>query len=219
MTDTIQKFDFNIDLLKAILWQYDNALRLQTILEGGQAWVNENHVEFWNNWYRDVFNLGTANDFGLAVWSIILGQPIFFPNVGNPDKPTWGYGEYHKNFENGNFVSTDGFTYRLSTESARIVLQLRYFQLTSAGCVPEVNRMLKYVFRNMGTAYLIDAHDMSQIYVFNFPLSSDLRFVFDNYDILPRPAGVESSYSVQVTETWGFDEYHENFDNGNFAEV
>ena len=40
-----------------------------------------------------------------------------------------------------------------------------------------------------GPAWLIDYGDMNQRYVFDFPLTSDLRYLFDNYDVLPRPAG------------------------------
>lgn len=218
MTVTIQPFDTSINLLQALLWQYNEATNLQTLLQEKQDWYNLNQTEFWDNWYHDVFDLRTANYFGLSVWSIILGQPIVFPNVGNPSKPTWGFGSFHKNFERGNFVSTGGFTYVLTEETARILLQIRYFQLTSAGTVPEINRMLKYVFQDYGAAWLLDGHDMTQTYIFTFPLSSDLKFLFNNYDVLPRPAGVGSTYREELIESWGFGPYHENFNHGNFTE-
>lgn len=220
MTDTIQQFDFDVDILQTILWQYNEATRLQSLLQQKQDWYNNNQTAFWDDWYRDVFDLRTANLFGLQVWAIILGQPIVFSNVSNPDKPTWGFGDYHRNFNRGNFMSTDGFTYRLSVETARVLLQLRYFQLTSSGTVPEINRILKSVFEeNYGFAYLRDNLDMTQTYIFNFALPSDMRFLFNNYDVLPRPAGVGSNYEVIVVETWGFGPDHENFDNGNFSEL
>ena len=76
MAATIQEFDFSVDLLQAILWQYNNATSLQSLLNSEQAWVIENQTEFWENWLRDVFDLRTANEFGLSVWSIILGIPL-----------------------------------------------------------------------------------------------------------------------------------------------
>jgi len=218
MAKTIQQFDFSVDLLQALLWQYNEAKNLQELLTEKSAWYTENQTYFWENWYRDVFDLRTANDFGLAVWSIILGQPLFI-NKGPDNKPTWGFGQYYVNFERGNFSSQTGSSYRLSTETARILLRLRYYQLIGSGCVPEVNRLLADVFKDRGKAYLIDNLDMTQLYIFTFPLSSDLIFLFNNFDILPRPAGVGSSYQVIVNESWGFDQYHENFDNGNFSEL
>ncbi len=213
MTETIQPFDPSVNLSQSLLWQYNDAVNLQALIEDKQSWYNLNQSQFWTDWYRDVFDLRTANLFGLSVWSIILGQPIVFNNVQDPDRPTWGFEQYHLNFTNGNFVNSNS-TYVLRPETARILLQLRYFQLTSSGTVPETNRMLKYVFKNLGQAYLIDNNDMTQTYFFLFVLPSDLVFIFNNYDVLPRPAGVLSSYEVVTENPWGF-ETRENFDNGN----
>lgn len=198
MIETIQTFDTSVNVTQALLWQYNEASRLQELLQEKQVWYTTNQTAFWDDWYRDVFDMRTANMFGLSVWSIILGQPIVFNNVGNPAQIPWGFNShvFHTNFNRGNFVSTSGFTYILSTGVARIALQLRYFQLTSSGTVPETNRMLKYVFGEQGLAYLVDNGDMTQQYVFKFPLSSELEFLFRNADVLPRPAGVASGFEV-----------------------
>lgn len=218
MTDTIQQFDFSVDLLKALLWQYNNAPNLQELINEKQAWYELNQTEFWQNWLTDVFDLRTANDFGLSVWSIILNQPLFI-NLNPGATPSWGFGAFHTNFSRGNFsnATNQNNQLRLDTDTARRLLQLRYFQLTSSGTVPEVNRMLKYVFGDLGLAFLNDNHDMTQFYTFMFPLSTELTFIFDNFDILPRPAGVGSRYEILAEEPWAFDETRQNFDNGNFS--
>lgn len=218
MTTDIQQFDFSVDLLKALLWQYEKAENLQAILNSKAAWYTENQTAFWQDWYRDVFDLRTANSFGLSVWSIILGQPLFTNNA--PDsKPTFGFGEYHVNFTRGNFSSNTGSSQMLSMETARILLRLRYYQLTGSGTVPEVNRILADVFSSYGQAYLLDNLDMTQTYIFRFVPPSDLIYLFNNFDILPRPAGVGSDYNVIISESWGFGDNHENFNNGNFSEL
>lgn len=219
MTNSIQQFDYTADLLRAILWQYDNAPNLLAILQNEQAWYDVNHTQFWNDFYTDIFNLDTANDFGLQIWSIILGQPLFV-NFLSDGRVTWGFGSEHENFERSNFASDASGSYRLPASTARVLLKLRYFQLTSAGTVPEINRALKWIFgEEYGVAWLNDNHDMTQMYTFTFPLPSDLIFIFNNFDVLPRPAGVGSEYRVIVNDAWGFDEFHENFDNGNFSEL
>jgi hypothetical protein len=218
MADTIQQFDFSVNLLKALLWQYNEAKNLQGILEGEQAWFNTNQSEFWQNWIRDVFDLRTANEFGLQVWAIILGQPLFL-NKGPDNKPTWGFGQYYVNFERGNFSSQTGSSFKLSTASARVLLRLRYYQLIGTCTPPSINRMLADVFSSYGAAFVLDNQDMTQTYTFTFALPSDLVFLFNNFDVLPRPAGVGSDYNVIINESWGFDQYHENFDHGNFSEL
>ena len=86
----IQQFDFTVNLLQALLWQYNGALNLQGLLEAKQNWYNVNQTAFWQNWYYNVFNLETADQFGLVVWSIILGFPVY---VNNPaqDVPIFGF--------------------------------------------------------------------------------------------------------------------------------
>lgn len=213
----IQDFDYSVDLLRAILWQYNDAARLQSILYSKQEWYNVNQSEFWDDWYHDVFNLQTANDFGLSVWSIILDIPIVVTlEPSDPDVPSWGYEEFHTNYNNGNYAQQYTGALHLSTEQARTVLRMRYFQITSRGTVPEINQFLEILFGDLGGAYVIDALDMSMIYVFLFALPSELQFVFQRYDILPRPAGVGVSYLSLPAIPWGFDEFNENFDNGTF---
>jgi hypothetical protein len=218
MTDTIQQFDSSVDLLKAILWQYNDAVNLQTLLEEKAAWYKANHEDFWEAWRRDVFDLRTCNDFGLTVWAIILQQNLFAVTEGSGE-PTWGFEQYHRNFTRGNFGGATGEVHKITADTARILIQIRYFQLTSSGTIPETNRMLKWVFReNYGPALLVDNHNMTQTYVFGFPLSADLRYIFKNFDVLPRPAGVGSNFIVTLIEPFGFEATHANFDHGNFLE-
>ncbi|NIT55538.1 MAG: DUF2612 domain-containing protein, partial [Aliifodinibius sp.] len=64
----------------------------------------------------DVFNLDTANDFGLSVWSVILNTPLTVENnEPEPDNSNWGFGNNRKNFNNGNFTAF-GSSFALKTE-------------------------------------------------------------------------------------------------------
>lgn len=204
MTDTIQKIDYSVDLLKAVLWQYDNATNLQEILAARQAWYTENQEEFWINWEKDVFDLRTANSFGLAVWSIILGIPIYI-NVPNGTGESWGFGEFHANFNRGNFSVGNNSTIQISTEDARTLLRLRAYQIQSAGCVPEINRELADIFTPYSTepgippAFVFDNYNMTCSYIFNFQLPSELQYVLQYFDVLPRPAGVQSNIIIEFT--------------------
>lgn len=198
MTTTIQEFDFSVNLLQALLWEYNDAVNLQGILASQQAWYTDNQTDFWTNWYTNVFDLRTANDFGLQVWAIILGLPLYV-NLSAEGRPTWGFEEFHVNFTRGNFASGAGSTIKLDTEIARIVLRLRAYQIQSAGCAPEINRMLADVFADYVDpgevpAYVEDGLDMTCTYKFLFPVPSEMAFAFNFLDVLPRPAGVELSF-------------------------
>jgi hypothetical protein len=212
----IQIFDPSVDLLNALLWQYNSAPNLEGLIQQKQDWYNANQTAFWNDWVRDVFDLRTANDFGLAVWSIILNIPLAITSSGDDDdKPIWGFDIYRENFNNGNFATTPNTS--LTTEQKRLVLRLRYFQLVTNGTVPEINRFFAYLFEPLGLAYLVDGYAMNGRYVFGFPLTSDLELVITEYDLLPRPAGVKVDFVIiGEADGWGFGRYHENFNNGNF---
>lgn len=218
MSASIQDFDFSVDLLRAVLWRQNEASNLLSLLEQKGAWYETNFTEFWESWVRDVFDLRTANDFGCAVWAIILGVPLALivpPNAG----PQWGFGpstNHRQNFNHGNFgISSAGVG--LSLEQKRILLQLRYFKLVSRCTVPEMNRRLKELLGQYGSVYVLDANDMSYTtYVFGFQPNSALQFVLENFDVLPRPAAVGIRFIVSTRPSFGFGPFNRNFNNGNF---
>lgn len=218
---TIQTVNASADILRALLWQHNHAARLESLLQAKQAWYDENQQGFWSDWVRDVFDLRTANDFGLTVWAIILGLPLgaeLPPNNG----PRWAFGSAgsrRRNFGRGNFGSLSNTLAGLTTEQKRLALRLRYFQLVSRCTVPEINRYLAQVFEDVGSVYVLDAGNMEfATFVFSFVPSSPLEFILRNFDLLPRPAGVGLRFIVSAEGVWGFGPDNENFDNGNFYE-
>ena len=214
----IQLFDFSVNLLQALLWEYNGATNLQALLQDKYDWYYQNQQQFWQQWITNVFDLRTANDFGLAVWSIILGQPTFINTAPSPPtQAVFGFGVNNQNFNNGNFGSLTGNTYQFPTEWARLILQFRYFQLVSSGTIPETNRMLKYLLSNYGPAYLLDSLNMTQTYILDFTIPSQLSLILQNFDILPRPAGVQSQVLQGNLVYFGFGGYNANFNNGGFA--
>lgn len=64
-----------INLEKTILWQYDKATRLTRIVLSKENWYKQNVTNFIVGFLIDIFNLKTANGFGLSVWGKILNFP------------------------------------------------------------------------------------------------------------------------------------------------
>lgn len=195
---TIQEFDYSVDVLSALLWQYNQAARLLSIMEQKQAWYDENQTAFWTDWEKNVFNLDTADQFGLTVWSIILDIPIIVVITPPSNIIGFGWGPLHKNFTHGNFKATTGGQ-QLTVEQARTVLKMRYFQITTRGTIPEINKFMSKLFEDQGSCYVLDNANMSMTYVFEFEIPSSLNYIFTNYDILPRPAGVSVAYEENLS--------------------
>lgn len=211
---TIQRFDFSVDLLRAILWQYNDASGLQSILRDKSGWYEENQKSFWENWTRDVFDLTTANDFGCAVWGVILGLPLSIGLPGSGSAPVWGLGPDNQNFENGPFGRLSSGAANLTLEHKRMLLRLRYFQLISDGSAPYANFVLQQVF---GQGYVLDNLDMTITYVFQEPLPFEVLTMLEEFDLLPRPAGVDINITYLTDKVFGFGPNNQNFENGQFG--
>jgi Protein of unknown function (DUF2612) len=216
MTTRIQPFDFSVDLLRAILWQYNDAARLQSILQQKNDWYATNQADFWSNWVTDVFDLKTANDFGLSVWALILNLPLSVIAPGTGARVVFGFGINNSNFNNSNFGRDGDSVISLTTEQRRLLLRLRWFQLISDGTIPHINFALRDVFGpNFG--YVLDHYDMTASYVFSDALPSAVQFVLQQFDILPRPAGVKIDILINPQDVFGFAPYYLNFNNGTFG--
>lgn len=215
---TIQNVDYSVDLLRALLWQYNRAEKLESLMTQKQAWYDENQSEFWRSWVRDVFDLRTANDFGLQVWAIILGVPLSISTEPTDlTQPAFAFGTLRQNFERGNYGSSGSGTITLTTELKRLILRLRYFQLVTRCTTPEINRFMASAFAAYGRVYVQDSNDMSFItYVFDFDLSAELVYALEYYDVLPRPATVGIAYIVTTREIWGFGDFNQNYERGTF---
>lgn len=187
----IQNIDFTSNIEKSLLWQYENAQNLKELVQRQQAWFDINQTEFWNDWVANVFNLDTANDFGLVVWSIILGLPLFVeitPDYIN--KKIFGFEEFWENYDNGSYSSESQGGTVLTLLERRLVLKLRYFQIITRCAVTEINENLNRIFAPLGSMYVLDNLDMSCEYVFDFTPSQNLLDVLIEFDLLPRPEAV-----------------------------
>jgi hypothetical protein len=189
-----QAFDLSVDLLQCLLWQYNDAEALTTLLERKQEWYGAAQEKFWSDWMFDVYDLTTANAFGLAVWAAILNVPLVVVPDAQASKPLFGFGSNNVGFTQGNFSSAQMLS-SLTVEQRRLVLRLRYFQLTTRGAVTEINAFLAKVFGE-GVVYVEDLGNMAARYVFTQPPSSAVELVLTEFDVLPRPAGVSVSYII-----------------------
>jgi len=210
----IQQFDFSLDLMKVVKWEYDQAPNLINILNLKQEWYSANHEQFWVAWERDVFNLLTANDFGLNVWSIILELPLYSVSGASPtDYPAFGFADFGLNFGNSNFATDADTVNRLSVEQKRDLLRMRWWQITSDGSMPSINHALNDVFG--ADVYALDGQDMTITVVYQKVLPNLMMNLLIEFDLIPRPSGVLINHLVKPRDAFGFANYGLNFDQTN----
>lgn len=188
------ELDLNVNLLRSVLWQYENADGLKSLVTGQQEWINIAHTQAWNDWVKNIFNLKTANAFGLAVWARILDVSLTIEREGSVDD-VFGFGIEHENFENGGFGIAAGATENIGIEPARSMLLARWFTLTYAPTVPNINMILEVLF-GVGEVYLADNLDMTMKYVFINEPNYRTRDILKNENFLPRPSGVAATFEI-----------------------
>ena len=183
---------FSADFRDVILWQYDRAENLKSLVAGKQDFYDKNIDQFYTDWYRDVFNLDTANYFGLIVWAIILGCTEYIEITKKLGQKAIGYGEYHKNFHESNFALSN-YIYTLPIESLRKLLKAQMYNFNSRGSLYDLNRLVTLSFPNHN-AYVTVA---DRVITFHFPIpldDDDMNLLLWS-NILPIPVGFKRTIS------------------------
>lgn len=173
--------DLGMDINKCITWQYNNAEKLKSIIALKAKWYSEHYTNFWKEWYEKVFNIDTANSFGLTLWGKLL----------NIERPT--------------YIDANGNKKVFDDEMFRLLLKGQIMLFNTNGSAFEVNRYLEFIFRSKGEIYAIDRYNMLfDLFVDYYPDEKE-KAVLENIYFLPRPAGVWLRIVNHVKdETFGF---------------
>lgn len=178
-----------------------------------QALVADWTSYFPNSWqdefYNVVWNIETAQGFGLDIWGriVVIGRNIKVPatnyfgfHVTNPQ--TWS------SFGQDSFYTGPASTATVTlTDSAYQVLILAkaYSNIASTDS-RSINQFLQKLFPGRGRAWVSDLGKMTMRIVFQFPLASWELAVLTNGGVLPRPAGVGATIAQIPLNTFGFAE-------------
>lgn len=206
-------------VLSQLMWQdqnNDNYLAYLRIIEN---LYKKYHSDFWQQWKKDVYDLNTANDFGLRIWSIKLDVPIFGTNTPDPlDFEAFGFdSDEALNFDNGSFATDSNEQYKLTTEQKRTILKLRFYQLQSDCNTVSTNKYLASLFGS-GKMYVINNQDMTLSVISDGSIDSEVLRAIEELDLIPREATVNLLFAIDSSEMFGFDSDYDNFDNGIFGD-
>lgn len=181
--DINEIFSFDTNLIENVIWQYEQAESLKSLISQKDKWYNTNLVGFWNTIIDEFLNIKTAKDWGLNLWGQILKVPRNY------------------SYNDNNMV--------LSTELYRRLILGELIKIRTNGSIPDINKYLNFVFRpDIGansTVRAIDNFDMSITYIFNFsPTDEELALIYDR-TLLPTPTGVEDKFYIfDANNIFGF---------------
>lgn len=212
-----------LDTSQTLCSEYANSPSLLQLIANMNAYMDPraNMLAFYNY----VWNVDTAQGFGLDYWGRIVGVSRVIPIPGtagsfgfdNEDSPPdWeNFGSVGKAGVGGPFyageVTTGG--YSLNDTSFRTLILTKALANICATTAPALNQLIQNLFPGRGRAYTVDKGKsnssiggMQMTYVFEFSLSSIEYAILAYSGVLPHPAGVLVSIVVIPKGSFGFRE-------------
>lgn len=154
-----------------------------------------------DGFYDYVWNVETAQGFGLDIWGRIVNIPrevqLLAPAdyLGFSEASPGSFPFNQAPFYNGVLNPPTGM-YELSDSAYRVLIMTKALANISTFTAPSVNKLLSNLFAGRGTCYVQELGGMAIQYVFNFALEPWEASVIETPSLMPRPAGV--SVSIQV---------------------
>jgi hypothetical protein len=180
------------DWMQTVISQYGNSYNLLNIIDAFSQSVDM--TENIDNWYDDVWNVQTAQGYGLDVWGRIVGVSRILPVT------TKYFG-----FEEAGFSSADPFNvspfytgepitsnYSLSDDAFRQLIYAKAAANIWDGSIGGLNFILRTLFPGK-VCYVTDGQNMTMQYVFDFALTPVQISIVFAIGILPKPTGVLTS--------------------------
>lgn len=148
-----------------------------------------------DDFFRLVFDLNTAQGYGLDVWGRIVGvsRVLNLPVAGEylgfsqaSDAEPFGQAP----FFNRQTLTTN---FALSDTAFRRLIFAKALANISDGSIPSINRILTLLFGQYGNCYVTDGGDMTMTFTFGSDLAPVDLAIVSQSGILPRPVGVSST--------------------------
>lgn len=187
---------FNI--WETILSQYSNSPTLDAMITSYAEAMDL--TEDFDNFYDMIWNVLTAEGYGLDCWGRIVNVSRTVPVVIVGGPPTFGFNEPGNDWQPWNqapFFSGSGSSATVTMTDA----QFRPVVLAKAatniwdGSIPGWNSILLGLFSGRGTPHVADNQNMSVTLTFPFALTTLDLGIVQQSGCLPQPAGVAINLS------------------------
>lgn len=184
---------------QTLLSQYAQSPALTTLIDDFNQWLDPGADI--DNFYNVVWNVKTAVGFGLDIWGRIVNIPRQITITPLPlylgfEEGLPGSHPFNQQpFYSGTPTSN---VYLLSDDAYRVLIMTKALANISSFTAPSVNALLRYLFAGRGSCYVLELSPMQIEYVFNFPLESWEASVLLQPSLMPRPAGVGVTITVNA---------------------
>jgi hypothetical protein len=182
------------DVRQTVYSQYANSPTILALLDSFSGAIDRQGDV--NDFFEMVWDVNTANSYGLDVWGRIVGiGRALYVSEGT----FLGFTEATdaKAFDEGIFYGGAKLTanYQLTDEAYRRVIIAKAAANITDGSISSLNAILMTIFPNYGNCYVRDNQDMTMTLVFGAALSKVDYAIIGQSGVLPRPVGV--SFTVE----------------------
>jgi hypothetical protein len=154
----------------------------------------------WNNFYLYVWNIASAQGFGLDFWGKVLGVSRYLQIPAAADYLGFqgaagtasGYAFNVGVFFDG---ATATETYSLNDADYLTLLYAKAFANIMRCCIPALNQLLMTLFAGYGDAYVIDNGNMSMTFYLGWSPTAIQLAILEQSGVVPHPTGVAVSVS------------------------
>ena len=192
-----------VDASATFLAQYATSPILTSLIQAANAAIDPN--QDFDQFLSAVWDVYTAQGFGLDIWGRIVNVPrtINIPAtiavLGFKEASDAHYYPFNQEpFYNG---PAGGTLYTLTDDAYRVLILTKALANISSFTAESMNALLNFMFNGQGTTrgscYVLETATPMQIqYVFNFALQSWEAAVLQQASLMPRPAGVGVTITV-----------------------
>lgn len=193
---------------QTIISQYANSATIVALIYNMNEWIDP--TTNFDEFYDFVWNVETAQGFGLDIWGRIVnisrtlelaGEPDFF-GFNEADPGAFPFNE--QPFYDG--VAPATTSYVLGDDAYRQLILVKALANISATTAPAINQILQNLFAGSGRCYVIDDGNMQMRYVFEFLLTPYQFAIMATSGALPHGAGVTVSLLNTNLPCFGFSE-------------
>jgi len=182
----------------ALISQYAQSPVLTSLIDYFSQYFDQSAN--WNNFYQYVWNIDTAQYWGLDFWGKVLGVSRY---LTIPATATYlgleGSGGTASGaaFDVGVFFdgATATQTYALLDPDYRTLLYAKAFANICRCCIPVLNQLMRMLFSAYGDAYCIDNGNMQMTWYLGFKPTAIQLAIVQQSGVLPHPTGVAVTVS------------------------
>lgn len=190
-----------------LISQFANSPTIVQLINDMDAYVNPSADV--DAFYGFVWDVSTAQGFGLDIWGKIVGvsRDLTIPGdltyLGYQEATSWQpFG--HAPLYSGVLPTQ---TYTLSDDAYRTLIFVKALTNISDCTSPNLNRMLQTMFAERGRCYVSDTGSMEMRFVFEFALEPFELAIMTQSGVMPNPAGVlVNILQTDLPTTFGFSE-------------